>query len=174
MPYPTNPDSLGIIRQRELNIHVSSINNSAPAVADFVNANMKAYQFSGAAQTDRLYGFADLQHDYADGTDLILHIHWAPATATGGNVKWQFYVQWVEVGETWSAPVLYSVTTAAGTTAWADKVSGITIPGAGHTYNSRLRVQFFRDPTDAADTYTGGASITALGCHYQSKMANEG
>ena len=168
------PAEIRNYRKKELNIHVSSVQNSAPTVADLVDGNNKAFKFVGSGVVNRLYGYVDLQHDYVAGTDLDLHIHWCPDSATGGNVKWQFYIQWTEEGDVWQPATLLSVVTAAGTVAWADKKSSVTISGVGHTWGSRMRVHIFRDGSDAADTFTGGASLLALGCHYTAKLADTG
>jgi hypothetical protein len=155
---------------REANIHFLPLTNNAPPVVNFVDANMKAWGFNGATQVQDLFSSIDMQHDYIAGTDLDLHIHWAPSTGTGGNVKWQFYVQWAEMSGTWAAATLYTTTVAAGSTAWVSGVASVTIPGTGHTYNSRLMIRLVRDPTDAADTYADPACVTAIGCHYSTDI----
>jgi hypothetical protein len=157
-------------KTREANIHFLPLTNNAPPVVNFVDANMKAWGFNGATQVQDLFSSIDMQHDYIAGTDLDLHIHWAPSTGTGGNVKWQFYVQWTEMSGTWAAATLYTTTVAAGSTAWVSGVASVTIPGTGHTYNSRLMIRLVRDPTDAADTYADPACVTAIGCHYSTDI----
>lgn len=152
---------------REMVIQTLPLTNAAPDEVNVVDANMKSYGFDGATQIEELYYHIDLQHDYVAGTDLIWHIHWVPSTAGGGNVKFQIYYQWVEAGGVFPAATLSApAAVAAGTTAWADKRTDFTLSGSGHTYNSRLLVKVFRDPTDAADTYAGDAVLTSMGCHY--------
>ncbi len=152
---------------REAIIQPLPITNSAPGVVTVVSGGMKSFGFDGNTVTEELFYHCDVQHDYIAAGDMIFHVHWMPATATGGDVKWQIEYQWVEAGATWPAPSTLTGTTAAGTTAWADKRTDFTIPGAGHTYNSRLMIRLFRNPTDAADTYTGDAVLSSVGMHYQ-------
>ena len=152
---------------REAIIQPLPITNSAPGTVTVVSGGMKSFGFDGNTVTEELFYHLDVQHDYIAAGDMIFHVHWMPATATGGDVKWQIEYQWVEAGATWPAPSTLTGTTAAGTTAWADKRTDITIPGTGHTYNSRLMVRLFRNPTDAADTYTGDAVLSSVGMHYQ-------
>lgn len=152
---------------REAIIQPLPITNSAPGVVTVVSGGMKSFGFDGGASTEELFYHCDVQHDYIAGGDMIFHVHWMPATATGGDVKWQIEFQWVEGGATWPAPTTLTGTDAAGTTAWADKRTDFTIPGAGHTYNSRIMVRLFRDPVDAADTYSGDAVLSSIGMHYQ-------
>ena len=153
--------------QREAIIQPLPITNAAPGVVTVVSGGMKSFGFDGGASTEELFYHCDVQHDYIAGGDMIFHVHWMPATATGGDVKWQIEYQWVEAGATWPAPTTLAGTTAAGTTAWADKRTDFTIPGAGHTYNSRIMVRLFRNPVDAADTYAGDAVLSSVGMHYQ-------
>lgn len=171
MPYPLDEIEKG--RQRELNIHISTIVNSAPDIADFVDANMKAYSFP-ATTTRRMYGYADLEHDYVTGTSLGLHLHIAPATAAAGNMKFQFYVQWTEANALWLPPVLYTAVIPSAGGGFPSQMINVDIPGAGHTWNSRLRVHFFRDPSDVQDTYPDAVFLTALGCHYTAKLSDDG
>jgi hypothetical protein len=156
---------------REAIIQPLPITNSAPGTVTVgPSGGVKSFGFDGGASTEELFYHLDVQHDYVTGTNVIFHVHWTPATATGGDVKWQLEYQWVEAGTTWPAPTLASVVTAAGTTAWADKRSDITISGTGHTYNSRILIRLFRNPTDAADTYAGDAVLTSVGLHYSANI----
>lgn len=152
---------------REAIIQPLPITNAAPGAVTVVSGGMRSFGFDGGASTEELFYHCDVQHDYIAGGDMVFHVHWMPATATGGNVKWQIEYQWVEGGATWPAPTTLTGTDAAGATAWADKRTDITIPGAGRTYNSRLMVRLFRVPTDAADTYAGDAVLSSVGMHYQ-------
>lgn len=151
---------------REAIIQPLPITNSAPGVVTVVSGGVKSFGFDGGASTEELFYHLDTQHDYIAGTDMVFHIHWVPATGAGGNVKWQIEYQWVEGGAVWPAPTAASVVTAAGTTAWADLRSDLTISGTGRTYNSRLLIRLFRNPVDAADTYAGDAVLTSVGLHY--------
>ena len=152
---------------REAIIQPLPITNAAPGAVTVVSGGMKSFGFDGGASTEELFYHCDVQHDYIAGGDMVFHVHWMPATATGGNVKWQIEYQWVEDGATWPAPTTLTGTTAAGTTAWSDKRTDFTIPGVGKTYNSRLMVRLFRNPADAADTYAGDAVLSSVGMHYQ-------
>jgi len=152
---------------REAIIQPLPITNSAPGVVTVVSGGMKSFGFDGNTVTEELFYHCDVQHDYIAGGDLLFHVHWMPATASGGDAKSHIEYQWVEAGATWPAPSTLTGTTAAGATAWADKRTDFTIPGTGHTYNSRLMVRLFRNPVDAADTYTGDAVLSSVGMHYQ-------
>ncbi len=161
--------------QRELVIQPLPITNAAPTVVNVVDANMKSFGFDGATQVEELYYHIDVQHDYVPGTDVGFHAHWMPATAAGGNVRFQVYYQWVEGGGTFPAATLVApAAVAAGTTAWADKRTDFVLSGAGHTYNSRIMIRLFRDPTDGTDTYGGDAVLSSVGAHYTANPAQAG
>jgi len=166
----TDSISIGTPVTREAIMQSLPITNSAPGVVTVVGGGMKSFGFDGGTTTEELFYHVDVQHDYKAGTDMVFHVHWTPATATGGDVKWQIEYQWVEGGAVWPTPSTSTSTAAAGTTAWADKRADFTLSGTGHTYNSRLLFRLFRAPTDAADTYTGDAVLTSVGMHYQADI----
>jgi len=142
--------------------------SAAPDIIDFVNANLKTYGFDGGATTERLYITTEMQHAYREGSDLELHIHWAPTTVGAGNVKWQVYYSWVSKDGIYTAPALLSVVAAARGQAWQNTYSTFgVISGVGRTINSQLVLQLFRDPSDVADTYAGDAALIAFGIHYE-------
>jgi hypothetical protein len=157
---------------REAIIQPLPLSNRAPAETDVVTSAMKSYGFIGSGTTvEELFYHWDLQHDYIAGTDIVFHVHWINNTTGGGNIKWQIAYQWVQAGDVWPAATTTSQVTAVSTTQWLDQRTDFTISGSGHTYNSRLLVRLFRDPADAADTYTGLGVLTSVGCHYSANPA---
>lgn len=57
--------------------------------------------------------------------------------------------------------------TASGT-AWQQQIAVFpTISGTGIGIGAQFHFRFFRDGTDAADTYNDGAVIATFGIHYQ-------
>jgi hypothetical protein len=151
---------------REMIIQPLPITNSDPDVVTFVSGSMRSFGFDGGTLEEELFYHVDLQHDYIAGTDIVLHVHWAPATNSGGDVVFRWDYQWTEAGGTWGAPTATAcAAVAAGATAWADKRSEVTISGAGHTYNSCLLLRLYRTPT-GTDTYAGDAVLSSVGVHY--------
>lgn len=146
-----------------------------PALGNWVDGNMQVPHWgTNAGTVDRAYFAIDIDYNYIAGTDLVFHVHWGPITGAGGNVKWQAYVQWGESGATWVAATLSTATTAAGTVAWADKRTDITLSGTGHTYNSRVLVHLFRDRNDAADTYEAAVGELSVSAHFQADPLQAG
>lgn len=126
--------------------------------------------FDGAAITEQLFFSTEYNHEAKNGADIVFHVHWSPTTAGAGNVKWQLTYQWVNVdGSFAGAETTISVVQAAGGVAWsANKIAFPTVIGTGKTIGSQIVGRFFRDPTDAADTYAADAAITGtFGIHYE-------
>ena len=152
---------------REAIIYVDTFNNTAPNIVNVVDANMLSYGFAGTGGATENLGFSvDMQHDYVNGTDITLHIHWLPNDATAGNVQWKIAYQWVENGAVWPAATLVNRVTAAAGVAYTDQRTDFVISGTGHTYNSRLKIKLSRTAADANDTYNGIAIFIAMGLHY--------
>lgn len=141
---------------------------ASPDIIDFVNPNLKVFGFDGGSTIERLYITTEMRHEYKEGSDLELHVHWAPTTTGAGNVKWQLYYSWVSVDGVYSSPVLLPVISPARGTAWQNTYASFgIIPGAGQGINSQLILQLFRDPGDGEDTYGADAALIALGIHYE-------
>lgn len=141
---------------------------SAPDLINFVNSNCITYGFDGNATTERLYLTTEMHHDYMEGTDLELHIHWAPSTANLGNVKWQIYYTWQNKDGTFETPVLLPVISEARGVAWQNTYASFgMISGLNKVINSQLLLQVFRVPTDGEDTYPDNAAFIAFGIHYK-------
>ena len=140
---------------------------NTPSVGDLVDANMKCYHFAGAGPLEELSFSWDLQHDYKSGSDVVFHVHWAPATAAAGDVYFKAYYLWESAGAVIPAPTLLAIAAVpAPGVAWHSTRTDFTIPGVGRTFNARLVVRLIRDPGDAEDTYADDAALVSVGIHY--------
>lgn len=156
---------------RDINLSGASLvpgGSAAPDPINFVDSNLLVYGFDGGTLTERLYGSCEMQHDYKEGSDIELHIHWTPTTADVGTVQWKVYYSWQNNAGAVFAPATLLTPTASnsGGVAWANNYTSVaTVSGAGKTINSQLVFQIFRVPTE--DTYTGDAALIQFGIHYQ-------
>lgn len=156
---------------RDINLSGASLvagGSAAPDPISFVDSNLLVYGFDGSNTTERLYGSCEMQHDYKEGSDIELHIHWTPTTTNVGTVQWKVYYTWQNnAGAIFAAPTLLTPAVSnSGGVAWANNYTTVaTISGAGKTINSQLVFQIFRVPTE--DTYTGDAALMQFGIHYQ-------
>lgn len=128
-----------------------------------------ARAFDGNATSEELFGAIELPHSYKEGSNITIHIHWMPTTTGSGNVKWNVDYQWVNAGDTFGNSVTtVSSTVAASGTAWDGTNTDIaTLTGTGKTISSHLMFRLYRNPGDAADTYTSDAALIAFGVHYE-------
>jgi hypothetical protein len=139
----------------------------APDLINFIDSNLQAYAFNGMNTTERLYNMVEVNHDYEEGSNIELHIHWAPATSGSGDVKWQVYYSWANSGETFPTPTLVSAVSSADG-AWENTYTHVaSIDGTGKTINSQIAIQVFRDPSDAEDTYSDDVALVTFGIHYR-------
>jgi hypothetical protein len=140
---------------------------SAPDRIAWRGGDIQTRAFDGNAILEQVYWGDEIQHDYKDGTDLVVHIHWAPVNANAGDVKW-FVDYTVEEGGNISSGTLSVVSTAPGV-AWQEQRVDIgTISGTGVTFGHQLGFRLYRDPSDAEDTYGSDAAISfTVGYHYE-------
>ena len=110
-----------------------------------------------------------IPHRYAEGTDIIPHIHWAPQNANAGNVVWGFEYQWRNVGAQFAAPTTtINVTDATNLVAGEHQVAAFAAQsGTGQLISSMLCARLFRDGANAADTYLSNAAMLEFDIHYQ-------
>lgn len=125
----------------------------------FIDANYKELQ-----------GTFELQHDYKEGTDLVVHVHWFPSTTDTGNVDFEYeYV--VHKGNTALGNSTKSniQTAAPGTAKYAKRTNFVTITGTGFKVGDQIIVRFGRDArvTNTNDTFVGDVYIQTLGIHYE-------
>lgn len=142
---------------------------SAPDDIAWRGGSILAKGFNGAATMEQLMAGAELQHDYYQGSDLIVHVHWAPVNANAGNVQWNadYTVERDEVGLIINGTL--NVVDAASGTAWqSTRVDIGTIPGDDLLYGDQVGIRLYRDPTLPADTYGSDAALSfTFGYHYQ-------
>ena len=141
---------------------------TAPDLVNINGSGIYLRAFDGLATTEQLFGSFEIPHDYAEGTDLIPHIHWMPTTAGAGTVR--FYVDYWRVdGPSTYAPSTPTTIYAEGTTnstAWeAFRTDTNTISGTGITIGDQVAFRLYRDPSQ--DTYGADAAVLTFGIHYQ-------
>jgi len=142
-----------------------------PDLVAFNGTTLYQQQFS---PNDEVHGNTEITHEYKEGTDIEVHIHWAPG-GTNNNargVKWQFDYQIANINGTFTVGSTLSVdvTLDANVTAFTHHVSAMTakIPGSGVTIGSHILWRIKR----VATTHVNGAPTTdpfgiALGMHVE-------
>ncbi len=164
------PNSVGEAQWNDIILPTQALGTgaAAPALVAFDPIpGMKVYEFAGGSTTDELFGIFEMPHDYKEGTDLLVHVHWAAENNTVANVKWQCTWAVADPNAVFSAAQTMSAVVA---TSGKDKhvITGMDpdIPGTGLKIGAVVCCRLFRDPTDPQDTYTGGARLLSFGVHY--------
>lgn len=142
---------------------------SLPSVIAFNgDARLDCYAFNGTtATTDEIHSSLEILHGYKEGSDIKFHLHWYPTTAAAGNVKWHLRYTWFNPGTLPGAAATATAVAATSGVAWKEQATSFTLTGTGKVMGSRLVFSLFRDPADAADTYTAAAAVTDMGVHYE-------
>ena len=145
--------------------------SSAPDVVSFLDetGTDTTIETYGFAVGEKVHGGFELQHDYAEGTDLTFHVHWQGITAPTGtdNVQWRINYIVMRGGETLDA----AVTVDSPDTTFDTQYESVRTDFAAITgTNFKIGDQFMFTLTRVAatgDAYAGDALIGTAGIHYQ-------
>lgn len=124
-----------------------------------------------------VFGNFHIDHDYALGTALYPHIHWATDGALVGTVRWG--IEWtVAKGHQQMAfgptTTVYVEQTTTGTPYMhyiAETSLANAIPGTGIEPDTFILMRVFRDVDHVNDTYADQVFGLALDLHYQADRA---
>ena len=120
------------------------------------------------SQLEQSFFSVILPHDYKEGTDLLVHFHWAPATANTGNVYFGMEYTIQNFDAVFPTTTVVAGTVAADGTALKHQTAvGATITGTGLKVGAILLFRIWRDGGHASDTLTGDAAFLAAHIHYQ-------
>lgn len=140
---------------------------SAPDRIDWRGGTIETRGFNGTNIVEQLFWGSEVQHDYVAGSDIIVHVHWAPVNGNTGDVKWLVDYTVEEDGLVKSGTL--SAVAATPGIAWQEQRTNVgTIDGTGMTFGDQIGFRLYRDPSDAEDTYGSDAAISfTVGFHYQ-------
>ncbi len=151
---------------------VKGTTGSDPSFEAF-RGGLYAYSFSPTV-TQSVFMTFHVQHDYAPGTPIYFHTHWASNTpTTGGAVRWGFeysiakgHGQSDGYGEfVVQSPVYVSTTVTAQYRHMVSETTAIT--NSAIEPDSLILVRMFRDATAPEDTYTDKVFGFTADIHYQ-------
>lgn len=120
---------------------------------------------------EEVHGAAEMQHNYKEGTDIEVHVHWSPATTNVGDCLWKFEYTKANMatgvfGTTTTLIPTTGITTTG--TAYQHQYTSIgVISGTGMKIGDIIVYRVYRDATSGSDTYTGGAFLHSVGIHYE-------
>lgn len=148
---------------------VSRGGSSAPTLAIFRNG-IYAYQF-GSVSADMLYATFHIQHDYAPGTPIFLHIHWSDNSLVPlGVVRWGFEYTFARGHGEGSFPAtstVYVEQAPLGRYSHMIAETSIGILADDLAVDGLLLVRVFRDAAHLNDTCPANVFAFACDVHYQ-------
>jgi len=151
-------------------------NNPDSATLNIFRDGIHAYTFFAGEMNEACASF-HIDHDYALGTALYPHIHWAINTTATGTVR--FGVEYtIAKGHGQAA---FGVTTtvyieqASDGTQYKHYVAEVsdanTISGTGIEPDTLILCRFFRDGTHPNDTLDADVFVFCVDMHYQANRA---
>lgn len=158
-----------------LSATAARVGATAPTAA-FIN-NFAVFQFSNTPPAESIYFTFHVPKDWASGTDITLHIHWAPTDGNAGNVVWDIDYKLVadEANEVISGAGTNATVTDATQTLQDEMLESpnFTIAAAGIALEDTIGLKVTRDTGDAADTYGAAASLVIVEIEYTSDRLGE-
>ena len=155
--------------RKHMIIPVSSVRvpgAAAPGIA--IIGNFAVLQFAGVGASEQVNFSFEIPDDYSVGSNLLVHIHWAPTNTDAGGVVWQLTTAALASGTG-------ELISAAGTTAFViDAASTIQdellvsddMSVSGVVAEDVLGCTLFRDPAHGSDTYGSDASLVFIEVSY--------
>lgn len=155
---------------KDINYNPNSLGKTTGSNPDTIVLNGTNIEVSGfSPSTEEEVSFSlELDHEYAEGTDIKAHVHWLPSTNAAGNVVWGLEYVIVSKDDVVSGATTATVTVGTDSTAWKQHADGITtISGTGLKMGDIIYARFYRDATSVNDTYVADACATSIGFHIQ-------
>lgn len=162
---------------KEIVIKVEGLTLGASPPTQAVIGNFSVLQFPGTGAIRMVYTTFHVPKDWSSGTDIKIHIHWAPVNANAGTVVWKM---------TWDALASNNneVISGAGTaTSVPDATQTLqdellesddmTIAGASLALEDTIGLTIFRDPADGSDNYGSAASLVLVEIKYTADKLGE-
>jgi hypothetical protein len=143
------------------------VGGTAPTFAAF-KGNVYQYSFSASAQNE-VHSSVELQHDYMEGTDIEVHVHWAQSGTDNKNIVWgvEYTIANMETGVFGNTVALEAVDAAAGVALTHQYLSLGTIAGAGRKIGDVIAFMAYRKAAAGTDTLTDTAFLLEIGFHYK-------
>lgn len=134
---------------------------------DNVGANTGIYTW-GFAVGEKLSGAWEFQHDYAEGTNIVFHIHWQGNDAPTGTdkVQWQLTYTVMQEGQTLDPATTITVETDIDTQYEGYRSDFAAITGTNFDIGDQFLFTIERIAA-SADEYGGDAVVATMGMHYQ-------
>lgn len=154
-------------------VRVRGTGNSSPVWSHFRNG-IHAYRFDAGKMTEFWTTF-HLDHDYALGTKIYPHVHWAPNTTNTGTIRWgmEYHVakghQQGQESIFGPTSIVYVTTVITENSQYQHFVSETSdqqaIPATSLEPDTLINIRFFRDGNN--DTFPQPIYAFTSDIHYQ-------
>lgn len=137
-----------------------------PTFAPFMNG-IYGFRFD-AGSADEVHGAFEIPHDYKEGSNLTVHVHYSPTTTNTGNIVFGFehsHANDAAVFPASSAPTNTPIA-ASGVINKLARVNIVELSGAGYKIGDIIAFRFFRQ-NGGTDTFTGNVFVHSIGIHYE-------
>ena len=158
-------------RDNIIELKVDSSSPNAPTLNPF-RGSILAWTFPGGEMTEASAAW-HIDHDYAMGTPLYFHVHWATPSTDIGTVRWGFEYTIAKGHQQQAFPTTSTVYIEQATTgtAYMHMIAELSeanaIPGTNIEPDTVIMVRLFRDGGNAADTLNQPVFGLFLDLHYQ-------
>ncbi len=159
---------------REILVKAENLLKGATPPTTAIIGNFSVEQFAGVGGADIVYTSFHVPDNWVEGTDIDVHIHWAPIDGNAGDVKWQ--MTWDAVASEANEVISGAGTTTSvidATQTLQDELlltDSMTIAGASLAVGDTIGIKLFRDPADGADTYGSAASLVLVHFAYTAEL----
>jgi hypothetical protein len=148
-----------------------TVGGSAPTELVWLT-NLRIYEFNAA---EELHFETQLPHNYKEGTDLKVHVHWTPHTRgvaeNGNTVNWRAEITAQPINGTFTAGTVYDMTATCDGVNHKHLRQAATadLSGSSLTVSSVLvgRVYRLAGDTWATNTATNRPALLSLDFHYE-------
>lgn len=158
-------------RDNVVQVDVKHGDPNAPTLNVFRNGILAYTFFNG--EMNEAFAYFHVDHDYALGTAMFPHLHWAVNTTAVGTVRWGVeYTIAKGHGQMAFAPTTtVYIEQATDGTAYKHYVAEVSVPDAiAGTYlepDTLILVRFFRDGAHVNDTLDEDVFLFCVDLHYQ-------
>lgn len=151
---------------------IMSVQNLRPGISpptfDTFQDGIYGIRFNDSVN-DEVHGSVEFQHDYVEGSDFEVHVHWSPTTTDVGNCRFGFEYSIANrnTGTFGASTTIFINPTATGIINNHIYSSFGLISGVGLTIGAHIVFRFFREGDNVLDTFTGNAFVHTIGIHYK-------
>ena len=141
---------------------------SSPDLINFNATGIQVLGFNGVNITEEVSVAEELNHNWAEGTIILPHVHWYPTTTGAGSVVWQMEFTFVAPSDPTGGATSTTISAAqvGGGVAWGNKFINLpTITTTDLVIGTPMHVRFFRDPGAGGDDYGADAALATFGLH---------